>query len=665
MPQSPEEGLKPTATPGYARNFRDLNEKVSRGKSFSGYERNPMFLNLGGKGFAEVAGLLGVDYNDDSRAVAVVDWDRDGDLDMWVTNRTAPRVRLLRNSQPSTNSSISIRLVGNGKTTNRDAIGARLTLSQNSGAKQIRTVRAGEGFLAQSSAWTHFGLGQGTGEFDLTIAWPGGTTETFSGLKAGARYTIPQGDRSPGDPTFASAPSVLKQPDAVDKSAAAGPDLNGFWVANQVPFPELKFTDKEDVEHSTQEFLGKPLLVNFWATWCLPCLAELSDLGRHADDLRAQGVAVLALNVDGLAVSGSTDSQVTPEETLERAGYRLPFGFAQQENLAMIEILIEYLSARRMPLSIPSSFLIDAKGNVAAVYLAAVGWEQLSADLALLNGTPDEQLRRASPRAGKWFVDPRQIDREVYLSDYATLFATNGFPEESTRLYAIAKPEKGDLTPQEFYNQAKAAAQQGLVKEAMELYTEAIRLDPQYGQALTGLGALYLMQKRFDDARPLFEKALSIDPNHATALVNLSMIDQASGDKESALKRLRQVISRNPGYAEAHLNIGSLLASMQQFDEAAEHLAKAAELNPKIAYAHYGLGMVQAQQGKHREAVVSLSNAIALGSRNPRTFVQLGQSQLALGEKSAAAESFRSALKLDPKNVEAQRAMSENGLQSE
>ena len=42
-PQIPEEGLKPTATPGYTRNFRDLNDLVSRGKSFSGYERNPFY----------------------------------------------------------------------------------------------------------------------------------------------------------------------------------------------------------------------------------------------------------------------------------------------------------------------------------------------------------------------------------------------------------------------------------------------------------------------------------------------------------------------------------------------------------------------------------------------------------------------------------------------
>ena len=71
-PLIPEEGLKPTATPGYMRNFRDLNDQVSRGKSFSGYERNALFLNRAGNGFSDVGAILGVDFDDDARAVAKV-----------------------------------------------------------------------------------------------------------------------------------------------------------------------------------------------------------------------------------------------------------------------------------------------------------------------------------------------------------------------------------------------------------------------------------------------------------------------------------------------------------------------------------------------------------------------------------------------------------------
>ncbi|MGI9241370.1 MAG: CRTAC1 family protein, partial [Verrucomicrobiales bacterium] len=194
-PQIPEDGLKPTATPGYTRNFRELNDLVAQGKSFSGYERNSLFLNREGERFAEVGALTGADFDDDARGVAAVDWDRDGDLDLWVTNRTGPQVRLLRNNHPSVKSSVSIRLIGNGRTTNRDAVGARLTLWPTSDPqlKQIRTVRAGDGFLAQSGAWSHFGLGGSADRLQLSVTWPGGGTEVFPEIEPGARYTITQG----------------------------------------------------------------------------------------------------------------------------------------------------------------------------------------------------------------------------------------------------------------------------------------------------------------------------------------------------------------------------------------------------------------------------------------------------------------------------------------
>ncbi len=694
-PQSPEEGFKPTATPGYTRNFRDLNRMVSQGKSFSGYEPNALFLNMEGKGFADVGGLLGVDFEDDARAVTVMDWDRDGDLDLWVTNRTAPRLRLLRNNHQSSGAFVAIRLIGNGRTTNRDAIGARVTLWPTSSpqVKQIRTVHAGDGFLSQSSARIHFGLGPLTEDLCLSIKWPGGDTELFSGMKAGALYTITQGQGKAGEPWLASA-----APRTEAKAGPPSPDppsMGGFWVANRVPFPELSYTDGKGTARSTTDFLGQPVLINLWATWCAPCLKELGVFGQQGEALRTLGATILALNVDGLSVDGSAASGAKPEEVLARAGYGLPHGSARQDNLAKIEVLIEFLSSRQGPLSIPSSFLVDAEGNVAAVYLEAVGWNQLAADIALLKAPPEEQLKRISPRAGLWSVDPRQIDRAAYLGDYATLFGTRDLPGESQRLYQMIKPQDGVRSAQDFYNLAKAAAQQGANQQAMEYYQAALRLQPAYGEALTGWGALLLMEKRVEEAQPLFEKALSIDPNHAAALINMAMIDQTRGDQDSALRRLRKVIARNPDYAEAHLNLGSLLASMKQYDEAIQHLTKAVELNPKqtvaclnlagaymesrqwdkadqlyrraltlspgLPFPHYGLGALQARQAHHADAVVSFRKAISLGGSNPQTYTQLGVSLFALGEKPAAVEALQKALRLDPQYPGAKRALRENG----
>jgi len=57
--------------------------------SWSGRERNCAFLNCGGSRFADVSAISGLDFADDGRALAVVDWDQDGNLDLWFHNRTA------------------------------------------------------------------------------------------------------------------------------------------------------------------------------------------------------------------------------------------------------------------------------------------------------------------------------------------------------------------------------------------------------------------------------------------------------------------------------------------------------------------------------------------------------------------------------------------------
>jgi len=88
--------------------------------------------------FRDVTQQVGLDYPDDGRAVAVVDWDHDGDLDLWISNRNAPRLRLMLNNTPVENHWVALQLVGNGKTTNRDAIGARVELILKNPKSEIR-----------------------------------------------------------------------------------------------------------------------------------------------------------------------------------------------------------------------------------------------------------------------------------------------------------------------------------------------------------------------------------------------------------------------------------------------------------------------------------------------------------------------------------------------
>jgi thiol-disulfide isomerase/thioredoxin len=64
------------------------------------------------------------------------------------------------------------------------------------------------------------------------------------------------------------------------------------------PLPEFGFTDAAGAEKTVAGFAGRPLLLNFWATWCPPCVAEMPALDRAQAALAGEGWAMLALSSD-------------------------------------------------------------------------------------------------------------------------------------------------------------------------------------------------------------------------------------------------------------------------------------------------------------------------------------------------------------------------------
>ena len=91
MSQSPTAASAETAA--YNAGWTAISRLIRRGFSWSGHERHCAFLNLGGWNsdggrFAEVAAVSGLDFEDDGRSAALVDWDFDGDQDLIVSSRS-------------------------------------------------------------------------------------------------------------------------------------------------------------------------------------------------------------------------------------------------------------------------------------------------------------------------------------------------------------------------------------------------------------------------------------------------------------------------------------------------------------------------------------------------------------------------------------------------
>jgi len=275
---------------------------VREGRSWSGYEKNRCFFNLGpsasGNRFANISAVSGLDQADDSRAVSVVDWDHDGDLDLWVRNRTAPRLRFFRNEVGRSNGDfIALKLIGNGRNTNRDAIGARveIRLRDQTEHKLIKTVRAGESFLSQNSSWVHIGLGVNPSIGSVVIRWPNAekTIDTITDLKPNRRYIVREGEG------WAELPVRDQATLAIEPGKPTLPDSETFIRApalSMVNAPSIRGLDFEGRELVTNS-IGRWTLVNLWASWCPPCVSELKQFTRHADKIKKAGIRVIARGI--------------------------------------------------------------------------------------------------------------------------------------------------------------------------------------------------------------------------------------------------------------------------------------------------------------------------------------------------------------------------------
>jgi thiol-disulfide isomerase/thioredoxin len=78
---------------------------------------------------------------------------------------------------------------------------------------------------------------------------------------------------------------------ATAAEAASAGDPGDLW--------NLRFDRPEGGELLMASLRGKPLLVNFWATWCPPCVREMPLLDRYAADFGPRGLQVVGLAVDG------------------------------------------------------------------------------------------------------------------------------------------------------------------------------------------------------------------------------------------------------------------------------------------------------------------------------------------------------------------------------
>ncbi len=263
---------------GHRNHFRLLQEE---GLSWSGREPNTLFQNRGDGTFDEVGDVAGLYLRLDSRGAAAADLDGDGDLDLVVYNRNNPTLKVYRNDTPGQGRVALVDLVGTESEIM--ATGAQATL-RCGGAERLRQVELGSGFLSQAPPTLHFGLGGCTEIEKIQVLWPSGRVDSWENLPVNRRFTLTE-----ASPEVVTSPLKHRNYNRNELGAAAG-ELSATR-------PDLRFTHVGDSgELALADFDSTTVVLNFWATWCTACEAELPELEalsrRFAPHVRFVGISL-------------------------------------------------------------------------------------------------------------------------------------------------------------------------------------------------------------------------------------------------------------------------------------------------------------------------------------------------------------------------------------
>jgi hypothetical protein len=156
-----------------------------------------LFLGDGKGAFRDVSAQAGTYFRElrVGRGLAYADFDNDGRPDL-VFSHNAGRMALLRNQTETSNGWLRLELIGDGKKSNRNAIGSRVEVEAG-GKRQVRFLNGGGSYLSASERRLLIGLGGADRAERVTVLWPSGRKQEFGNLQGRRWWRLHEGQAGP------------------------------------------------------------------------------------------------------------------------------------------------------------------------------------------------------------------------------------------------------------------------------------------------------------------------------------------------------------------------------------------------------------------------------------------------------------------------------------
>jgi Flp pilus assembly protein TadD len=542
----------------YEQGWNAVNELIRADYTWSGYERNVFYANNRDGTFSDVSGAVNLDFLEDGRSFALADFDHDGRQEVFLKNRNAPQLRMLKNVAEELPPSIAFRL--RGVKSNPDAIGAAMTVDN-----QTKMLQAGSGFLSQHSKDVFFGLGQAQSPVNATIRWPSGLVQQLRDLPIDHRIWVEEGAApSRIEPFKPNQPSPGSKPQITETSQST----IETWLLAPVPAPDIS------IPH------GKPALLELFdqerkvMTVTEDVAAIYNVLYRYLFDRHRDLTLPVSFLIDAQANIVKIYQGPIDRKSIEADFKRIPETREQ-----------------RLALALPFP------GN-AETY--EFGRNNLSLGSAFFQRGYYDQAERSFQIALR--DDPSSAEAQyglgsVYLKQQKNAEARASF-EQALRLTASYP----DTAPNAWNNLGLLAIREGRTTEAIQYFQEALRLSPDYWIALQNLGNAYRQQKRWDDARSTLERAVAARPHDPETNYSLAMVYAQTDDTQRAYRYLQTALKLRPDYPEAMNNLGVLYLRTRRRDDAVAQFEKCIRVAPGFDQSYLNLARVYGLEGDRDKA---------------------------------------------------------------
>ena len=661
-----------TAKPAhdYEEGWNALNELIRADGTWSGFERNVFYANNRDGTFSDVSAVVGLDFTEDGRAFALSDFDHDGRLEVFLKNRNGPQLRLLKDVMKDLAPSISFRL--RGVKSNRDAIGAAVTVETDVG-RQTRMLQAGSGFLSQHSKEVFFGLGEAKEQVRASIRWPSGLVQELHDLPLNHRVWVEEGSESykveafksgPPGPTSAFLASTVSTAESLSspkpgEARNTQNDLESLptavetWLLAPVSAPDFSLPDLTGKTRTLAALRGKAVLLNFWATESTSCREELRSLNqlqkRWVDAPSGKpGRQLLAANVD--------DSADKLKALARELHLSFPILRASDDVVGIYNILYRYSFDRHRDLSLPTSFLIDEKGDIVKVYQGPINVEHVEHDFRHIPQTAAERLAKALPFPG---VSDTLEFRRNYLS-YGSVYFQRGYFDQAEASFRLALSDNPS-SAEAVYGLGSVYLKQEKSSEARESFERAIKLRASYPDTLpnawNNLGLLATREGRTAEAILYFQEALRLSPDHLIALDNLGNAYRQQKQWDEARKVLERAVAVGPQDPEANYSLGMVFAQMDDSDRAHEYLQRALKFRPVYPEALNNLGVLYLRTRRRDEAVATFEECIRVAPTFDQSYLNLARVYTIEAAPDKARAVLLELLRQHPNHASAQKML--------